>query len=109
VRIKSRKCRCYTLEFERNQVINHHADVKRTFSRGESVKGFLLGFGYEAIPPGFPHGVMIPAFLNVYDQFGYKFQQTAKLWADRSTKRLRNIRCVPRKGGLLDKRDPIPR
>ena len=97
----------YTLEVERNQVINHHADVTRTFSRGESVKGFLLGYGFEAIPPGFPHGVMIPAFLNIYDQLGHKFQQTVKLWADRSTKKLRNTRCVPRKGGLLDKRDPI--
>jgi hypothetical protein len=107
--------RCYRFfgpdipEFERTQVINHYADVTRTFSRGESVRGFLLGYGYEAIPPEFPHGAMIPAFLTLYDQLGRKFRVPLKLWADRRAKNRRRARSVRRRGGLFDKRDPLPR
>lgn len=96
------------LEFERNQVINHYADVTKTLSAGQSVKGFLLGFGYDSIPKEFPHGAMIPAFVNICDQGGHRHQSPVKLWADRMLKNLRPPRWTERrKGGLLDKRDPI--
>lgn len=106
--------RCYRfggddyLEFERSDVINHYADVTRPFSPGGSVRGFLLAFGYNLIPEEFPHGATIPSFLLIYDQFGRQFRAPVKLWADRSKKNLRRrVSGVPRKGGLLDKRDPI--
>jgi hypothetical protein len=100
----------HVLEFERGQVINQFADVTQTFSSGESVRGFLLAYGYEAIPPEFPHGAMIPAFVVLYDQFAREFRTPVKLWADRNKKPIHDPRFgVRRKGGLLDKRDPIAR
>lgn len=96
------------LEFERDQVINHYADVTKTLSAGQSVKGFLLGFGYDSIPKEFPHGAMIPAFVNIFDQKGHRHQSPVNLWADRTPKNIRPPRWTERrKGGLLDKRDPI--
>jgi hypothetical protein len=106
--------RCYRfhggdfLEFERDQVINHYANVRRTFSAGQSIQGFLLGTGSEPIPPAFAHGAEIPSFLHIYDQFGRKYRAPVKLRADRSMKDRRDWRSgIRRKGGLLDKRDPI--
>jgi hypothetical protein len=106
--------RCYrfigpeALEFPRSQVINHYADVTRTFSRGESVTGFLLAIGYDSIPAEFPHGMMIPAFVVIHDQFGGECRVPVELWADRMNKnRRRTPMGVRRKGGLLDKRDTI--
>ena len=37
--------RRYHLEFERNEVLNHLADLRHMWSRGESLKGYLLGMG----------------------------------------------------------------
>ena len=106
--------RCYrfvgdsTLEFPRNLVLNHRLQVTRPFSAGESVEGFLLGFGCDPIPAGFSQGKMIPAFLVLYDQFASPYRAPVELWADRTTKNLRPRRpSTRRKGGLLDKRDPI--
>jgi hypothetical protein len=101
--------RCYRFgvrglpEFERRHVINHCADVRRTYSSGQSLKGFLLGFGYDPIPAEFRHGTMIPAFVVAYDQNWREYRSPVELWADRSRVRSR----VSRKGGLLDRRDPI--
>ncbi len=96
------------LEFERSQVINHYADVTKPLSAGQSVKGFLLGFGFDSIPEAFPHGAIIPAFLNIYDQAGNKHGSHVKLWADRMKKNSRPPQWTERrKGGLLDKRDKI--
>jgi hypothetical protein len=96
------------LEFERSQVINHYADVTKPLSAGQSVKGFLLGFGYDSIPKEFPHGAMIPASINTYDQGANKHRSPVKLWADRMKKNLRPPQWTERrKGGLLDKRDKI--
>jgi hypothetical protein len=106
--------RCYrfvgngSLEFKRELVINHRLEVTRPFSAGESAKGFLLGFGYDPIPEKFSQGQMIPAFLILYDQFSCPYRVPIELWADRTTRNLRPRRSsVRRKGGLLDKRDPI--
>jgi hypothetical protein len=99
-----------SLEFERSLVINHYADVRRTFSPGQSLKGFLLGFGFDSIPADYPHGAMIPAFLVISDQLGAKFRSSLQLWVDRSKKNLRRPQSgARRKGGLLDNRDAIAR
>ena len=96
------------LEFKRNLVINHYADVTQTFSSGQSVKGYLLGFGSDPIPKDFPHGAKIPAFLIIYDQEGQQHRSTLELWADRNKTNPPPPRgAMKRKGGLLDKRDPI--
>jgi len=44
------------LEFERSQVLNHFADVRHTWSRGESLRGHLLGVGDQPIPAQFQQG-----------------------------------------------------
>jgi hypothetical protein len=93
-------------EFERSQVVNHYADVTRTFSRGESVRGFLLGIGHDSIPEAFPHGALIPAFVVIYDQLAAEFRVPVQLWADRMNKKHPGTRPgVPRRGRLFDKRD----
>jgi hypothetical protein len=98
------------LEFERDLVINHRLQITQQFSAGKSVKGFLLGFGFDSIPPEIRTGEMIPAFLSLYDQLGRQFRAPVELWLNRSGKNLRPARWVEkRKGGLLDKRDPIPK
>jgi hypothetical protein len=95
-------------EFERNQVINHYADVTHTFSRGESVRGYLLGMGHDSIPLEYSHGASILAFLVIFDQFAGEFGVPVKLWADRmNTKRPRKRPGVPRRGRLFDKRDKV--
>lgn len=106
--------RCYrfcgdrSLEFERNQVINHRLRVTRPFSSGESVGGYLLGLGSEPIPEAFPHGKMIPAFVILHDQFGRVCRAGVELWADRHPHApIRRGLEVRREGGLLDKRDVI--
>jgi hypothetical protein len=98
------------LEFERDLVINHRLEVTRTSSAGESAKGFLLGFGYDPIPVEFSQGKMIPAFVVIFDQSARPYRAPVELRADRTTRNLRPRRSsVKRKGGLLDKRDPIAR
>ena len=74
------------LEFERSLVINPYADVTNTLSAGQSVKGFLLGFGRDPIPKEFPHGSMIPASVRIYDQHEHKYVAPVNLWADRNQK-----------------------
>lgn len=96
----------YVPEFERDEVLNHFADVRRTLSQGRSLGGALLAIGGEPIAEQFPHGAMIPAFLIVYDQFGRDYRSPIQLWADRSEKLLGRSRSgVPRKR-LFDCPDP---
>lgn len=90
---------------ERRDVLNHMADVRRIFSRGESLKGSLLGCGLESIPEKFQRGMKIPAFVVVYDQFGLKGRFPVELYTDRSLVRPR----VPKKRNLLDHPDRITR
>src|SRR5215469_10708164 len=73
-------------EFERDEVLNYLADVRRTLPQGTSVKGALLATGYEPIPEEFPHGSKIPAFLIVYDQFWRPYRSPIKIWTHRSAK-----------------------
>ena len=96
----------YDPAFEKDEVLNHLADVRRTLSQGKSLQGALLAIGEEPIAEQFPHGATIPAFLIVYDQFWRPYRSPIKLWADRSEKLLSRSRSgVPRKR-LFDCPDP---
>ena len=98
------------IEFERNHVINHYADVTRPLSSGHSVKGYLLGFGSDPIPEEFPQGAMIPSSLIIYDQDGRQHHAPVELWADRNKKNPLPPRgAEKRKRSLFDKRDVIKR
>jgi hypothetical protein len=90
-------------EFERGQVINHRADVRRVFSPGDSLKGFLLGYGFDSIPEQFRHGTMVPAFIVVHDQFGREHRSPIELQVVRNLARPR----VLRRSTLLDRPDSI--
>jgi hypothetical protein len=108
----SSNCYCFgdknIPDFERSRVLNHYADVRRVYSPGKSLKGCLLGCGFDPIPEHFRHGMMISASVVVYDQFWRECRSQVELWADRSLARSRVSRNS-RKGGLLDRRDPIVR
>jgi hypothetical protein len=91
-------------EFERSRVLNHCADVRRTYSSGHSLKGCLLGFGFDSIPEDYGHGMMIPAFVVVYDQFGRQYQCPVELRTDRMS---RPPRQVSRTRNMLAHPDPI--
>ena len=90
-------------EFEREHVINHCADVTRILPCGHSLKGFLLAVGSDPVPEQFRHGMMIPAFVIVYDQWGRDHRSPVELQAVRNLARPR----FTRKSGLLDRRDSI--
>jgi hypothetical protein len=90
-------------DFERRDVINHYADPTRVLASGRSLRGFLLAVGSDPMPEQFRHGMMIPAFVIVYDQFGHDHRSPVELQAVRSSTRPR----VSWKRNLLDRRDPI--
>ena len=97
----------YPLIIPRGRVLNHLADVRRVYSRGDSLKGELLGIGEEPIPENFKHGEMIPAFLTVSDQYGREYRSAVSMWADRMERPNKRKRAETwRRGGLLDKLDP---
>jgi hypothetical protein len=95
------------LEFDRGEVLNHSADVRRTLSRGKSLSGYLLGVGNKPIPDEFQQGAIIPAFLIVHDQFERAYRSPISIWRDKTIQPVRRA-CSghQRKGGLLDKLDP---
>jgi hypothetical protein len=98
--------RCYRFgskdlpEFERG-IINHCANVRHVFSSGESLKGLLLGYEFDSIPEEFRHGMMIPAFVMIYDQFGREHRSPVELQVVRNHTRPRALR----KSSLLDRPD----
>ena len=99
--------RDYILEYNRDQVLNQVADVRRSRSQGESLQGYLLGIGNDPIPEQFEQGAIIPAFLIVYDQYGDGHRSPLSLWTDRTGRYFRRARSgQARKGRLLDKLDP---
>jgi hypothetical protein len=101
--------RCYRFgsrdlpEFDRGQVINHRANATRILSSGESLNGFLLGYGFDSIPEQFRHGMMIPAFVIVYNQFGHEHRSLVELQAVRNRTRSQVLRM----SSLLDHPDSI--
>ena len=97
----------YPLIIPRGRVLNHLADVRRVYSRGDSLKGELLGIGDGPIPENFKHGATILAFLTVTDQFGREYRSAVSLWADRMERLSQRKRAETwRRGGLLNKLDP---
>lgn len=103
--------RCYRFdgrdlpEFDRSGVLNHCANIRRTYSPGQSIQGCLLGHAFDSIPEKYPHGITISAFVVVYDQYGQRYRSPVSLWIDRSRPR----RTVSRKRNLLEHPDPIAR
>ena len=85
------------LEFPRGVVMNHVAGLSRMWSRGEFVKGLLLGIGSNSIPDNFRHGSEIPAFIVVEDQFETPSLSPISLWTDRSAKFSTPLRNKPRR------------
>jgi len=95
------------LEFERTEVLNHKLTATVSFSAGQSVQGYLLGFG-DPMPPDIQHGATIPAFIIFYDQRGREFRAPLELWADRTETKLRPERLVAkRRRSIFDDRDVI--
>lgn len=93
-------------EFDRSQVINHRADVCRTLSVGQSMKGLLLGNDMAPIPDQFPIGTMFPATVVISDQFGGEYRAPVHLSVIRREKYCSSRRLeVQRRGGLFDRRD----
>lgn len=95
-----------SLEFDRDEVLNHYADVRRIVPRGTSMKGLLLGVGSRSIPDQFQHGATIPALVYIYDQYMRKNQAPISFWADRSEKRSRAARPISKRARLFDRPDP---
>ena len=73
-------------EFPRDVVINHFANFNRQWSRGQSMRGLLLGVGSETIPTDYRHGDLIPALITVMDQYEVPSLRSIRLWVDRSAK-----------------------
>lgn len=96
------------LEFHREEVLNHYADVRRILPRGSSVTGLLLAIGHQGIPDDFRHGAYIPAFVTVYDQYSFKHRSPISLWADRSAKRRPTANPKAKRKRLFECPDPRP-
>ena len=96
-----------TLVFDRSQVLNHRADVRRIHPGGSSIVGCLLGTASAPIPSDFRHGSTVPAFLVVFDQWGRAYRSPISLWADRSNT-LRPPRPKSKRKKLLDCPDAKP-
>jgi hypothetical protein len=74
-------------EFKRREVINHWADSTRIISRGQPVKGFLLGWRHDRIPKHYRDGMMIPATLIIYDQWGRRHRSTVEMQVQRRSQK----------------------
>jgi hypothetical protein len=97
------------LEFERSQVLNHRLNVTSPLSAGQSMRGYLLGFG-DPMPADIQHGAKIPAFIIFFDQRGRDFRASLQLWADRSETKLRPEKLgAKRRKSIFDERDVIAR
>jgi hypothetical protein len=68
--------------FPRELVINHRS----VLTRGRTVCGLLLGFGFERIPDRYRHGNSIEVRLSLVDHVGRSFPSSFSLWVDRSVR-----------------------
>jgi hypothetical protein len=93
-------------EFKRGQVLNHRADVRHIHSRGSSLRGYLLGVGDNPIPDPIQHGMMIPGFFIVYDQFSRPFRSPISLCANRKRKLLPRTGPHTSRKRIFDCSDP---
>ena len=94
--------------FDRSEVINHHADVRRMLPRGKTLEGLLLGVGDAPIPDHFVHGNTVPAFVTVTDQYDRDYSGPVSLRVDRTQTLLRRTRKEAPRKGLLDSPDREP-
>jgi hypothetical protein len=95
----------HPLEYPREMVINHSARVTRMWSRGQSICGYLLAFG-GPMPDTVKHGEMVPAIVNVVDQFDRKYSSSIYLWADRAEKFQRGSQKKAPRKRLHESPDP---
>ena len=95
-----------SLEFDREIVLNHQADVRRILLRGASIKGCLLAVGSQSIPDHFQHGETIPIFVNILDQYTNAYRWPVSLWADRSEKLRPAAQPKARRKRLFECLDP---
>lgn len=91
-----------SLELDRADVLNHHADAQRILPLGTSLRGCLLGVGSQSMPDHFRHGQSIPAFITVHDQHIREYRSTVSLWADRSAKLRGAARPTAKRKRLFD-------
>jgi hypothetical protein len=76
-------------------------------ARGRPVKGLLCGRAYQPIPEGIDVCKPVDATLSLTDDTGKTVALRIRLTVDRSMAPKQTVRAPKRKGGLLDKRDPI--
>ncbi len=96
----------HALELERDLVINHFADLKRKFHRGDFFQGFLLGVGSQPIPDDIRHGLCVPSFVTITDQYYYRYSSPIELFIDRTQKSSNPRPRKPVRKRLFDERDP---
>ena len=94
--------------FDRAEVINHYADVRRMLPRGKTIEGLLLGIGDAPIPDHFADGSIVPAFVTVTDQHDYDYSEPVSLRVHRSPSLPRWTQTKARRKGLLESPDPLP-
>jgi hypothetical protein len=77
-----------SLEFPREQVVNHRTYKKGRLRRGDFLNGLLLGLGWEPIPERFPHFHQFRTTLTVVDSSERRFPTEVQLTVDRSAEGL---------------------
>jgi hypothetical protein len=96
-----------SLSYDRHIVLNHKFSPSNNLQRGKSIEGYLLGFGYGAIPTEFRRGMFVPATLTVADQFEQEYSKEVELRVTRVAMRHTSAPSKTRRGRLFEKRDPI--
>jgi hypothetical protein len=92
------------LEYPRDAVINHCADVRRNLPLGKCIEGLLLGYGLDSIPDCFQHGGDAVGTLSITDQFGKEHSAEISFWIDRSAKLSPKKRNAPPRKSLFEDR-----
>lgn len=93
--------------FPRDKVLNHRSDICKNLRRGQSIKGYLLGFGLKKIPPEL-YGKMVPAFLTVVDQFAQSYSEEIDLWIQRPDAYAVANRSKSMRKPIFEDPDPVP-
>jgi hypothetical protein len=97
-----------SLAYERDQVLNHHADVRQILQHGRSILGLLLGISMEPIPDEFRTGTLVPATVVIADQFSREYRAKVSLFINKREKHRGGASSIiRRRGGLFEKRDRI--
>ncbi len=97
----------YSPEFERGQVLNHQADPTRMLTRGQSVKGLLLGISTAPISEEFRTGAQAPALVIIGDQFAREYTAPVELFVSRAEKRTGSRATARTRKPLFDCLDKV--